>query len=80
MEYKQLNLSVPENFYREIKRWIPRGKITDFMLESARVSLQQLRFKKASEDAFGSWAKHRHDELAAGTADYIRKLRRGRKY
>lgn len=79
MEYHQLNLSIPHEVYRDLKRWVPRGKITDFLLELTKLGLHELKFKKALEDTFGSWSGHPHSALKSGVNHYIRNLRKGRK-
>ncbi|MBI4667821.1 MAG: hypothetical protein HY747_01345 [Elusimicrobia bacterium] len=79
MNYQQLNLSIPETTYRELKRWVGPGKVTDFVLTYAEIGLHQFRVKKALEDSYGAWSQENHPELSRGTQAYLRCERRDRK-
>lgn len=78
MNYKQLNLSIPDSVYQELKKWVPKGKVTEFMLKLTEAGLNQLKFQKAADRSYGAWAAGKHPELAKGTRAYLRNLRRGR--
>lgn len=79
MQLHQLNLSIPESLYQELKRLVPAGKRTRFLIHLTRLGLKQLRLKKALAKTYGVWAERGHPELRRGVGPYIRSLRRGRK-
>ncbi|MDF0644945.1 MAG: hypothetical protein P0111_13025 [Nitrospira sp.] len=73
---KQANFTLPEDLLGELKRTVPKGEQSKVVGDALRHELKRIRFKKALESSFGSWKKEAHPELARGTRQLVRSLRK----
>jgi len=79
MAWHQVNVAFPDSLYQKFVRLVPPGQRTKFLTELAEAGLQQMKFRKALDETYGSWSREAHPELRGGAAYYLRKQRRGRK-
>lgn len=53
---------------------------TDFVTSAVEAYLRELKFTEAVRESSGAWNLNAHSELKQGTEEYIRKIRKGRKF
>jgi hypothetical protein len=75
-------LRFPKNLIDEINSISVARKMnfTDFVTSAVEAYLRELKFTEAVCESSGAWNLNAHTELKGGTEDYIRKIRKGRKF
>ena len=73
---RQANFLLPAELLDELRRAVPRVQQSRVVGEALRNELQRLRFRRAIGDTFGAWKTSAHPELARGTRQFVRSLRR----
>jgi hypothetical protein len=53
---------------------------TEFMTNAAQTYIREIKFAEAIHESAGAWNESSHPELETGTEDYIRNMRKGRKF
>ena len=53
---------------------------TEFMTNAAQAYIKEIKFTEAVNESAGAWSTSSHPELEKGTEDYIRTIRKGRKF
>ncbi len=73
---KQANFLLPEDLLGDLKKYVPRREQSKVVAEALEKELKRIKLQKALEDSFGVWKGNDHPELAEGTNDYIRGVRK----
>lgn len=73
---RQANFTLPEDLLGELKRTVPKGEQSKVVAQALRNELKRIKFKKALEKSFGAWKAGKHPELAQGSRQLIRSLRK----
>lgn len=73
----QANFRLPVKLLEKMRRYLPKGQISEFVEEAIDKGLKRLEFQKALKNSFGAWGKRKD---LGSTQHYIRAIRRGRKF
>jgi hypothetical protein len=73
---QRAHILIPGDLLREIDALVgPRGR-SAFLLETARQEVQRRKLLRFLESEHPAWKSEDHPELAAGTATWVRQLRK----
>jgi hypothetical protein len=50
MNYTRVNISMPKDFFRRLKRLVPNGKISAFLVEAGEEKLRTKEVQKAMDE------------------------------
>lgn len=73
---RQANFSIPEDILDDLKKHVARRQQSRFVADALRKELKRLRLLSVLEESFGAWKDADHPELAGGTEEYVRKIRK----
>jgi hypothetical protein len=73
---RQANFQIPENILADLRAQVERRQQIKFVAEALRKELLRLRLRNALETSFGAWNDRDHEELQAGTEEFIRNIRK----
>ena len=73
---RQANFLLPDDLVEELRREVPKREQSKVVAEALRRELTRLKLRKALETSFGAWKEKDHPELASGTEDFVRNLRK----
>jgi len=73
----QANFRLPLNLLEKIRKYIPKGQISEFVEEAIQKELKRLEFQEAIKKSFGAWGERK--DLGT-TKQYIHAIRQGRRF
>ena len=74
---EQANFRLSREVLKNLRKAVPHGKQSRFVEEAIQKEIKRCQFLKAVESSFGAWGKRK--DLGT-TRQFIRKLRRGRRF
>lgn len=80
MNTKRTHVIIPTDIISEIDSFVGARQRSSFLTEAAKKQLMRLRQIAALKTASGAWKDKDHPELKAGSAKWVRKLRRESEY
>lgn len=74
---KRINITFSADFLEELRRYIPRRKRNQFIVEAVEQEFRRLRFQKALRESAGAWSDEDHPDLMTieDVDRYVRHLR-----
>lgn len=75
MNIKRTHVVIPEQLVKEIDSLVGSRQRSSFLTRAAERELMRLRQLKALDSSAGSWKDPDHQELRAGSAKWVKKLR-----
>jgi Arc/MetJ-type ribon-helix-helix transcriptional regulator len=76
MSTSRTHITLPEEVRADLDRLVEKRNRSRFIAEAVRKALLIARQKEALRQAAGTWKDKDHPELKAGSAAWVRKLRR----
>lgn len=76
MPNKRTHIVIPSTLVEEIDRLVGKRGRSRFLTEAAWYEVKRLQQLRALERAAGAWKDEDYPELKAGSARWVRKLRR----
>ncbi len=76
MTTKRTHIVIPTDLVTEIDRLVGKRGRSRFLTAAALQEVKRLRLLRALRSAAGAWKDKDHPELKAGSAAWVRKLRR----
>lgn len=73
---RQANFVIPEDILEDLRKHVARRQQSRFVAEALRKELKKLRLESALENSFGAWGDNDHPDLAEGTEEFVRKIRK----
>lgn len=73
---KQANFLLPKEILDDLKKNVPRMQQSKVVAEALKKELKRIKLNRYLQESFGAWNKEDHPELADGTAEYIRRIRK----
>ncbi len=74
------SIRFPDSLLEEIRPVMKKSNLnfTEFIIESIKTYIRVQKHNEGITKSFGAWKKGNHPELKKGTANYLRKIRKGR--
>ena len=74
------SIRFPDSILEEIRPVMKKGNLnfTEFIIESVKTYIRVQKQNEGITKSFGAWKTENHPELKKGTANYLRKIRKGR--
>jgi Arc/MetJ-type ribon-helix-helix transcriptional regulator len=76
MSTSRTHITLPEEVRADLDRLVEKRNRSRFITEAVRKALLIARQKEALREAAGAWKDKDHPELKAGSAAWVKKLRR----
>lgn len=73
---KQANFLLPGDLLDDLRKVVPKREQSKTVAEALRKELKRIKLKRALEESFGTWRDNEHPELANGTEQYVRRIRK----
>ncbi|MGR3175267.1 MAG: hypothetical protein ACUZ8N_11815 [Candidatus Scalindua sp.] len=73
---KQANFLLPKEILDDLRKNVPRMQQSKVVAEALKKELKRIKLSKNLQESFGAWKKEDHPELADGTNEYIRQIRK----
>jgi hypothetical protein len=73
---KQANFLLSEEVVEELRRTVEKREQSRFVENALQKELKRLRLEKALKLSFGAWKDEDHPEMAQGTENFVRVLRK----
>ncbi len=73
---KQANFLLPKEILDDLKKNVPRMQQSKVVAEALKKELKRIKLSRNLQESFGAWNKENHPELADGTDEYIRRIRK----